>query len=58
MKYASALERPNIVLASLALSLNGCAAIRGIFKAGVWVGVIGVVTVIALVIWGLRVITR
>jgi hypothetical protein len=36
-----------LVLASLALP--GCEAIEGIFKAGVWVGVIGVVLVLALV---------
>ena len=36
-----------LVIASLALP--GCEAIEGIFKAGVWVGVIGVVLVIALV---------
>jgi len=31
--------------------LNGCAVIGGIFKAGVWVGVIIVVAIIALVIF-------
>ena len=35
-----------------ALSLSGCAAIEGIFKAGVWVGVIAVAIVLA-VIFGL-----
>ena len=32
----------------LALSVSGCAAIEGIFKAGVWVGVIAVVFVLAV----------
>jgi hypothetical protein len=36
------------LLPVLALSLSGCAAIEGIFKAGVWVGVIAVVIVLAV----------
>jgi hypothetical protein len=32
----------------LTLSLSGCAAIEGIFKAGVWVGVIAVVILLAV----------
>ena len=32
-----------------ALSISGCAAIEGIFKAGVWVGVIAVAIVLAVV---------
>jgi hypothetical protein len=36
-------------LAIVAINLSGCAAIKGIFKAGVWVGVIGVVLLVALV---------
>ena len=32
-----------------ALVLSGCAAIEGIFKAGVWVGVIAVAIVLAVV---------
>ena len=30
---------------------SSCAAIEGIFKAGVWVGVIVVVAIIAVIIW-------
>lgn len=33
------------------VTLAGCQIVGDIFKAGVWVGVIGVVAVIALVIW-------
>ena len=33
-----------------AVTLAGCDIIAGVFKAGVWVGVIAVVAVIALVI--------
>jgi hypothetical protein len=41
---------PLIVLLVLAsLALPGCEVIGGIFKAGVWVGVIGVVIVLAIV---------
>jgi hypothetical protein len=41
-----------LLCALLALSLSGCAVIGGIFKAGVWVGVLAVFFV-ALVIFGL-----
>jgi hypothetical protein len=34
---------------ALAMSVSGCAAIEGIFKAGLWVGVIAVVLVLGLV---------
>jgi len=35
----------------MAISLISCQAIESIFKAGVWVGVIGVVLVIAIIFW-------
>ncbi|MCL7988778.1 hypothetical protein M8998_12585 [Sphingobacterium sp. lm-10] len=31
--------------------LTSCQVIEGIFKAGVWVGVIAVVAVVALIVW-------
>ena len=31
--------------------LPGCAVIGGIFKAGVWVGVLAVVLVIGIILW-------
>lgn len=37
----------------LCLQLTACELAKGIFKAGVWVGVLGVVVVLALVGWGL-----
>jgi hypothetical protein len=40
------------LLPPLVLGLSGCAAIEGIFKAGVWVGVIAVAFVL-LVAFGL-----
>jgi hypothetical protein len=33
------------------VTLAGCELIGGIFKAGVWVGVIGVFVVIGLLVW-------
>lgn len=35
-------------LLPLAVSVTGCAAVEGIFKAGVWVGVIAVALVLGL----------
>jgi hypothetical protein len=37
---------------------TGCELVKGIFKAGVWTGVIGVFAVIALVIYGLTKLAR
>ena len=40
------------LLLSLSLFLfNSCALIEGVFKAGVWVGILVVVAIIAAVIW-------
>ncbi len=39
-----------LAFSSLALSLNGCAIIGDIFKAGVWAGVIAVALVIGLLL--------
>lgn len=41
--------QPLLLLAVIAAVLTGCEAIGRIFEAGVWVGVIGIVAVIALV---------
>ena len=38
-------------LLSIAIIFSSCEAIAGIFKAGVWVGIIIVVVIIALVFW-------
>lgn len=37
------------ILTLLALNLTACEVVKGIFKAGVWVGVLGVVGVLVLV---------
>ena len=38
-----------VLLVAASLTLPGCEMIGGIFKAGMWVGVLGVVIVIAIV---------
>jgi hypothetical protein len=47
------MRRFNLValLASVTLLLSSCEVIGGIFKAGMWVGIIIVVIVVALIIW-------
>ncbi len=42
---------PLAIVAVLASTLTSCELIGGIFKAGVWSGVIVVVIVLALIIW-------
>jgi hypothetical protein len=37
------------LLASLAIAEAGCAAVGGIFKAGVWVGVLAVVFIVVII---------
>jgi hypothetical protein len=39
-----------ILFASLVL-FSGCEVVEGIFKAGVWVGVLVVVGILALILW-------
>ena len=47
--------KTNLLLASLFLAstftLTSCAAIGDIFKAGMWVGIIVVVFIVAIVLW-------
>jgi hypothetical protein len=38
-------------LIALTSMLSGCEVVKGIFGAGVWVGVILVIVVIAIIIW-------
>lgn len=40
------------VLALLALPLAGCEVIGDIFQAGMWTGVIAVIAVVALIVYG------
>jgi cytosine/uracil/thiamine/allantoin permease len=39
------------MLAFMAMTLAGCEIIGGIFKAGVWSGILLVVVVVGLIIW-------
>jgi len=47
-----------LALAPLAFSVSGCAVIEGIFKAGVWVGVIAVAMVLAVAFGLVRLMSR
>lgn len=40
-----------VSLLLLSITLSSCQAIAGIFKAGVWFGVIGVVVIVAIIFW-------
>jgi len=42
---------PIALVALLMTTLSSCSMIEGIFKAGVWSGIIVVVVVLALIIW-------
>ncbi|HKO53259.1 MAG TPA: hypothetical protein VJV79_36365 [Polyangiaceae bacterium] len=42
------------LLSTIALTLSGCRVVGGIFKAGVWVGVIAVVLLLGLLLWGVK----
>ncbi|MBY0542407.1 MAG: hypothetical protein K2P75_03325 [Sphingobacteriaceae bacterium] len=42
---------PLALVALLATTLTSCELVEGIFKAGMWFGVIIVVIILALVIW-------
>jgi hypothetical protein len=35
----------------LAMTLTGCEVVGGIFKAGMWVGIVMAVLVVALIMW-------
>ncbi|MDQ6902478.1 MAG: hypothetical protein M3139_05630 [Bacteroidota bacterium] len=35
----------------MAITLTSCQAIAGIFKAGIWVGIVIVVVIVAIIFW-------
>ncbi|MGF7077859.1 hypothetical protein [Mucilaginibacter sp. UYCu711] len=46
------MKKLNISLILLAMiALSGCSVITGIFKAGVFVGILAIVVVVAVIIW-------
>ncbi|HEX8357195.1 MAG TPA: hypothetical protein VF610_07285 [Segetibacter sp.] len=47
-----------LLVALLMVTLTSCEALGDVFKAGMWIGVIIVVAVIALVLWLLRKIRK
>lgn len=42
---------PLVLIAFVCTTLSSCELIGGIFKAGVWSGILIVVVVVALIIW-------
>ncbi len=40
-----------VLMALLVVTLSSCEAVAGIFKAGLWVGVIIVVVIVAIIFW-------
>ena len=50
--------RKAALLPAIIVALNGCRAVAGIFKAGVWTGVVVVVALIALVGGGIAALRR
>lgn len=48
-KSSRALIWPALLLWSLLFTMSGCRVVKGIFEAGVWIGVIAVVVVLGLV---------
>ncbi|HEX7844807.1 MAG TPA: hypothetical protein VF476_03340 [Chitinophagaceae bacterium] len=40
-----------LALFILAVSLQGCAVVEGIFKVGVWFGILIVVVIVGLILW-------
>jgi hypothetical protein len=47
-----------VLLGLLSVNLAGCTVVKGIFKAGVWVGVLGVCAVLALLVYGVSKLGR
>lgn len=42
------------LLMSVSILFSSCEAIGDIFKAGAWFGIIGVIVVVAIIIWLIR----
>jgi cytosine/uracil/thiamine/allantoin permease len=49
--FAMKRHLPLMLVALLATTLTSCELVEGIFKAGMWTGVIIVVIILALIIW-------
>ena len=40
-----------LLMTAIAVTFSSCEAIAGIFKAGIWFGIIGVVVIVAIIFW-------
>lgn len=40
-----------VLLTAMVVLLSSCSAIAGIFKAGIWVGIVVVVLIVAIIFW-------
>ncbi len=49
--YSNTTKLINALLVIALLSFQSCAVVGGIFKAGVWVGVIAILIVVGIIIW-------
>lgn len=45
-------------LSLLGLTLSGCDLVKGIFKAGMWVGVLGILVIVGLAAWAFSAFKR
>jgi hypothetical protein len=50
MKNSSPLLSSLLLLAAIIFLIPGCAVVGGIFKAGIWVGVLAVVIVVGIIL--------
>jgi hypothetical protein len=46
------------LLGALAMTTSGCELVKGIFKAGVWVGVLAILALVAVVALAMRLVKR
>ena len=51
MKHQAAFLKLSFLLLFFAVFLSGCSAIEGIFKAGVWTGILFVAAIVGIIIF-------
>jgi hypothetical protein len=54
MQVQRSLIQFSLVVALLTPMMTGCQVVEAIFKAGLWVGILSVLTVFGLIAWGLK----
>jgi len=57
MKRIKSLFGTAFIISFLSILLSGCSVVEGIFKAGVWVGILVVVVIIAIILLIIRAIS-